>query len=112
MVGINRRTGRPIERREHIAQSIETLLMTGKGKRVIVRDVGVDFLDDTGQLVPGFGPVRVEESAHDALTRYEPRIELDAVTAHFDGDVLESIRVAYRDREDASQHEVMVSYKG
>lgn len=74
------------------------------------RELGVDFLDDAGQLKQGLGAVRVEESAHDTLTRHEPRIELDAVTAHFDGDGLKDIRVAYRDREDASQHEVTISY--
>lgn len=111
MVGMDRRTGRAIGRPEHIAQSIKVLLTTGKGERVMANDVGVDFLDDAGHLVPGLGPVRIEESAHNALTRYEPRVDLDAVTAHFDGDELDTIRVAYRDREDGSQHEVTISYR-
>ena len=75
------------------------------------RELGVDFLGEDGRPMPGLGPVKVEHLAHDALTRDEPRIELDAVTAHFDGDVLTDIRVGYRDRDDDSQHEVNVSYQ-
>ena len=111
MVGIDRVTGQPIGRREHIAQAIETLLKTPQGSMVMRRDIGVSFLDDDGQPLDGLGPATVEASAHEALVRDEPRIDLDAVTAHFDGDVLTNIRVAYRDREDASQHEVMVTYE-
>lgn len=75
------------------------------------RDIGVGFLNDDGQPRNGLGPATVEASAHEALIQDEPRIDLDAVTAHFDGDKLANIRVAYRDREDASQHEVTVTYE-
>ena len=104
-------TEQPVDRREQIAQAIETLLRTPQGTIVTQPDTGVNYLGTEGCPHDGLGPATVEASAHNALLRDEPRIELDAVTAHFVGDVLTNIRVAYRDREDASQHEVTVIYR-
>ena len=111
MVGVDRATEQPLGRRERIAQAIQTLLSTPQGPLVMQRAVGVDYLDTGGRPYAALGPAGVEASAHQALLRDEPRIELDAVTAHFDGDALINVRVAYRDREDASQHEVTVIFR-
>lgn len=98
------------DRREQIAHAIETLLRTPQGLVGAQRTTGVDYLDPEGRPRVALGPAAVEASAHQALLRDEPRVELDAVTAHFDGNILINIRVAYRDRGDASQHEVTVFY--
>lgn len=100
----------PTGRREQIAHAIKTLLRTPQGSVGAQRATGVDYLDPEGRPRAALGPAAVEASAHQALLRDEGRVELDAVTAHFDGDILINIRVAYRDRGDASQHEVTVLY--
>ena len=111
MLGADRTAEPPNGRREQIAQAIETLLRTPQRSVTAQRSTGVNYLDVEGHPADGLGPATVEASVHEALLRDEPRIELDAVTAHFDGDTLINIRVAYRDREDASQHEVTVTYQ-
>lgn len=110
MVWSDRATEQPTGRCEQIARAIETLLRTPRGPVIAQRATGVNYLDTEGRPHDGLGPVTVEASAHQALLRDEPRIDLDAVTAHFDGGMLMNIRVAYRDRKDASQHVVMVIY--
>lgn len=110
MVSADRATEQSVGRREQIARAIETLLRTPQGPLAMQHGTGVNYLDVEGRPCGELGPASVEASAHQALLQHEPRIDLDAVTAHFDGDTLESIRVAYRDREDASQHEVTISY--
>lgn len=110
MVGLDRAMEQPVDRREQIANAIDSLLRTPQGSQTIQRATGVSYLDARGRPHDGLGPAMVEASAHAALLRDEPRIDLDAVTAHFDGGVLMNIRVAYRDRKDASQHVVMVIY--
>jgi phage baseplate assembly protein W len=100
-----------VGRREQIAQAIVTLLRTPQGTVATQPTAGVNYIDTEGCPPDGLGPATVEASVHNALLQGEPRIELEAVTAHFDGDVLTDIRVAYRDREDASQHEVTVTYR-
>lgn len=111
MVSSDRATEQPTGRREQIARTIETLLRTPQGPLPMQHAIGVSYLDAEGRPQDGLGPATVEASAHQSLLQHEPRVELDAVTAHFDGDALISIRVAYRDREDASQHEVTISYR-
>jgi phage baseplate assembly protein W len=111
MIGAGLATEQPVSRREQIANAIETLLKTPQGSVIAQRATGVNYLNAEGCPHAELGPASVEASAHQALLRDEPRIELDAVTAHFDGDALINIRVAYRDREDASQHEVTVIYR-
>lgn len=111
MLGADRATEERAGRREQIAHAIETLLRTPQGPVIAQRATGVNYLDAEGRPHDELGPATVEASAHQALLRDEPRVDLDAVTAHFNGDTLVSIRVAYRDREDASQHEVTITYR-
>ncbi len=105
-----KRRSRSVGRREQITHTIVTLLRTPQGSAIGQRATGVNYLDVKGRPHAGLGPATVEASVHQALSGGEPQLELDAVTAHFDGNVLISIRVAYRDREDASQHEVIITY--
>jgi phage baseplate assembly protein W len=102
MVGANPAMEQLVGRREQIAHAIETLLKTPRGNVAMQPTAGVNYIDTEGHPPDGLGPATVEASVHSALLRGEPCIELEAVTAHFGGDVLTDIRVAYRDREDAS----------
>lgn len=111
MVGADRAMEDPESRREQIAQAIETILRTPRGTVATQPNTGVDYLSTEGRPPDGLGPATVEASAHSALLQGMPQIELDAVTAHFYGDVLTDIRVAYRDWRDASQHEVTIAYR-
>lgn len=111
MEGIDPETGQPIGRAEHIAQSVDLLLKVPRGARMRGPGFGVDYLSEDGRPLAGLAPAKVEASAHAVLHWYEPRIRVTAITAHFEGDVLDHVRIAWRDAEDSSEHEVTVSYE-
>lgn len=110
MAGVDRKTGRPIGRAEHIAQSIEALLTTPRGSRVMRRELGMDYLAEDGRPLPDISPARVERSAHDALAEWEPRIRITTVASHFEDGTLNRIRIHYQDVEDSSEHAIVVRY--
>lgn len=110
MVGIDRHTGKSIERGPHIVQSIEVLLTTPTGTRVRRREVGFDALQEDGRLKPGMQSEEIEASAHRALAAWEPRIDVDRVEVRLSGDALESIAVEYRDRESGAPGKATVRY--
>ena len=110
MVGIDRHTFKPIERGPHIVQSIELVLRTPQGTRVMRRTVGYDALQEDGRLKPGMQLDEVEASARRALAEWEPRIDVDGVEVRLSGDTLESITVSYRDREGGAPGQAVVRY--
>lgn len=73
---MNRATGKPIARREHIRQSVVDILTTPVGSRVMRRDYGshlFDLVDAPGNAV---GALRLVAAAADAIERWEPRARL------------------------------------
>lgn len=79
MAGIDARSGRRIERREHISQSIATILATPLGSRVMRREFGskVPMLIDRPMNTEAI--MEVYAAAADALERWEPRVELNSI---------------------------------
>ncbi len=74
MMGMNRRTGQPLAGNEHLAQSIEDILTTPLGSRVMRRDYGAlvfKFIDQPANL---FNRMRLKAAIVDALLRFEPRV--------------------------------------
>jgi hypothetical protein len=110
MVGIDARTGKAIERGPHIVQTIEKLLKTPTGTRVMRRGVGFDALQEDGRLKAGMQREDVEASVRQTLAAGEPRIDVDRVEVRLNGETLESITVGYRDREGGAPGEVIVRY--
>ena len=110
MVGIDRRTGKVMERGPHIVQSIGVVLRTPTGTRVERREFGFDAIDENGQLKSGMRPEDIEASIRRALAAEEPRIDVDRVEVRLNGDALESIAVEYRDRESGAPGQAVVRY--
>ena len=112
MGGMDARTGKFIGRGPHIVQSIEIMLRTPVGSRVMRREIGFDALQEDGQPKPGLRPEAVEASARRVLATYEPRIDVDQVDVAMNGDALESIAVSYRDRQGGTPGHIVVRYDG
>ncbi|MGO3931802.1 GPW/gp25 family protein [Rhodopseudomonas pseudopalustris] len=110
MVGIDRNTGKVIDRTQHIIQSIEVLLTTPLGTRVMRRDVGFEILDESGKPRHGYDSDAIEAAAKKALSIYEPRIDVDSIQSVFSDGLLSAITVNYRDREDGKSGIVTVRY--
>lgn len=76
MIGMDRRTGLRIEGADHIRQSVEDLLSTRVGTRVMRRDYGssaVDLIDQPGN---GEAVLARYVAIADALDAFEPRVRL------------------------------------
>lgn len=79
MSGMNKHTGRLIESdRDHLMQSIEDILTTPKGSRVMNREYGSDLflLVDA----PVANKVDIYAAVAEALDRFEPRFDLKEVS--------------------------------
>src|SRR5690348_8699933 len=69
---------------DHVRQSILLILRTGKGERVMLPDFGARL--DTlvfSEITPATA-VLIQHQVTQALTRFEPRIDLLAVTVSLD----------------------------
>ncbi|MDK1707009.1 GPW/gp25 family protein [Serratia marcescens] len=80
-LGLDRDTGGTVNDMAHIRQSITDILTTPKGSRVMRRDYGSDLVNLLdGPLTPALR-MKVISATYAALTQWEPRITLSAVTA-------------------------------
>ncbi|MEH2530770.1 phage baseplate assembly protein W [Bradyrhizobium sp. AZCC 1588] len=66
---------------EDIRQSIRIIIGTGRGERVMRPDFGCGIHDLVFTAMDTTALTRVEETVRDALTRFEPRIELLQIRA-------------------------------
>jgi hypothetical protein len=102
MAGIDRHTGKVIGRAESIRQSIDIILRTPQGTRVMRREFGLACLHEDGTPRSGLVGSVVAEEARQALETWEPRCSFLAVSALLDAtDELIAINVTYRDTEAA-----------
>lgn len=83
---MSRRTGRAIDLREHIAQSIADIVMTPLGSRVMRRDYGclLPYLID--QPDNSATEIRVISAIASALMRWEPRIRVTRIALQRDAE--------------------------
>lgn len=90
-----------VEGEENIEQSLRILLMTEFGERIAMRPT---FGCRASQLVFSPGSVQylrlLETTVHDAVRDWEPRIELESVTAETipDDDTRVNVNIDYRIR--------------
>lgn len=75
-MSISRITGLPIDEREHIRQSMEDILTTPIGSRVMRRDYGSNVPNLIDQPANGTTAIRLYAAIAVALIRWEPRIRI------------------------------------
>jgi phage baseplate assembly protein W len=73
---MSRRTGKRLSPEEHIRQSLEDILSTPKGSRVMLRDYGSRLFELLGK---GIDKMSIFTAVHEAVARWEPRVRLNAV---------------------------------
>lgn len=83
MNGINAMTGKRLSGGEHLAQSINDILMTPRGSRVLLRDYGSDLYKLTDAPQDDVLRIRIVRETATALERWEPRLKLTRVTVEF-----------------------------
>lgn len=76
MRGTNALTGRELDGKDHLRQSITDILNTRIGSRVMLRDYGSDVPNLIDRPANDELPVDFYVAVADALQRWEPRIKL------------------------------------
>ncbi len=89
-LGMNRDTGEAITDIEHIRQSISDILITPEGSRIARRDYGSLMSVLIDQPQNGVTRLQVMAAVYVAISRWEPRVRLSAVslTSGFDGSMV------------------------
>ena len=95
--GMNRNTGRAIDSKAHLQQSISDILTTPKGSRLMRPEYGSDLLRMTDRPVNAEFKADVIAETAAALIRWEPRIKVDSVSVEIDAGRV-TISLDYVDR--------------
>jgi phage baseplate assembly protein W len=77
---MSRHTGRRVDDLEHIRQSIADILTTPVGSRVMRRDYGSQLPELIDQPLNGATLLRAYSATIVALIRWEPRLQVRAIT--------------------------------
>jgi hypothetical protein len=86
--GMNRFTGQSIDESQHISQSIQDILTTPIGSRVMRREYGSAIFELIDQPQNAAVKLQIMAAAVIALTRWEPRIritEINVMNSNLDG---------------------------
>lgn len=86
--GFDRRTGRPLSGWDHVRQSIDVILTTPIGSRVMRRDFGSRLRDLVDAKMTRTTVLAVYSAAAEAIEKWEPRFRLRSasiVKAEADG---------------------------
>lgn len=86
--GMDARTGKPLTGVSHLKQSIEMILTTLIGTRVMRRDFGSTIPELVDAPANSKTVLLVYSSIAVALKKFEPRFKLTRVYADFDGQTL------------------------
>lgn len=76
MIGMNRKTGKSLAGLDHLRQSVEDILTTPRGTRVLCREYGSNLFEIIDKP---FDPALITYEIADALGRWEPRIKVKKV---------------------------------
>ena len=110
MLGMNARTGAPLDGDDHLRQSIVDILVTPIGSRVMRRDYGSALFDLIDQPGNALTKLRLTAAIAMALMRWEPRITLkriDVRRGEIDGQWILELETLRRDAIPASATERM-----
>ena len=77
--GMNRFDGRALNESQHISQSIQDILTTPLGSRVMRRDYGSAIFELIDQPQSAAVKLQIMAAAVIALTRWEPRIRITEI---------------------------------
>ena len=77
--GMNRFDGRGLSESQHISQSIQDILTTPLGSRVMRRDYGCAIFELIDQPQSAAVKLQIMAAAVIALTRWEPRIRITEI---------------------------------
>mgnify|MGYP006272982839 CR=1 FL=1 len=80
MPGMSAQTGRRLDTLEHIRQSVQDILTTPIGSRVMRRDYGSLLPELIDQPLDGATALRAYSATVVALMRWEPRIRVQQIT--------------------------------
>lgn len=86
MIGMDRRTGKRLEGRAHLAQRLATILNTPIGTRVNRLDFGSMLFELVDQPMNALGRLRVFAATASAIARWEPLFRLTRVALTFSAD--------------------------
>jgi phage baseplate assembly protein W len=81
MTAMDRQTGKAILGRDEIEQSIDEILSTNRGDRVMRADYGSDLLDLVDVGMNASGKAKLSQATADAIARHEPRVRITRVIA-------------------------------
>lgn len=79
MKGMNSSTGRPLSGDDHLNQSINNLLTTPKGTRVLRRDYGCGLFDLVDSPLDAILVSNIRKETAVAINRWEPRLKIQRV---------------------------------
>ena len=79
MRGMNRNNGTALTGLDHLKQSIQDILTTPKGSRVMRREYGSDIFKLIDQPVNDEWRVDMYAAVTEALDRWEPRVEIESI---------------------------------
>lgn len=79
MLGMNRFTGKALTGKNHILQSIDDILSTKTGLRIMLRDYGSDLFDLVDRPMNNLLDVEIQAATAGALEKWEPRIKITRV---------------------------------
>ena len=79
MSGVSRFDGSRLTPAQHLEQSIQDILTTPKGSRVIMREYGSDLPDLIDAPMNGETLVDIFAATAEAIDRWEPRFQLERV---------------------------------
>ncbi|MYF97780.1 phage baseplate protein [Candidatus Poribacteria bacterium] len=74
MQGMDRDTGKLLDDREHLLQSIQMILETPLGSRVMRPEFGSELFDLVDAPMNDATNLRIYAATHDALSKWEPRL--------------------------------------
>lgn len=109
-LGMNRFTGQGISESQHISQSIQDILTTPLGSRVMRRDYGSAIFELIDQPQSAAVKLQLMSAAVIALTRWEPRIritEIEIISGGSDGKVQFNLATDRIDTQRAQSFEVI-----
>lgn len=97
MIGIDKQTGQALSGIAHLRQSIEDILTTPKGTRIMRRDYGSDLPRLVDAPTNQETLLDIYAATADALAKWEPRIAVESVTTTeiTDGRIILSITGEY-----------------